>query len=49
MRGGTSPRHALLQACFTVLAKFAQAAGEVHYLWLRALGRRRRVVDWRQA
>jgi GT2 family glycosyltransferase len=47
VRGGASPRDARPLAAFTVLAKFPQALGQLQYFFLRGLGRRRRVVDWR--
>jgi len=47
VKGGVAPRDARLLACFTVLAKLPQAIGVVQYLASRALGRRRRLVDWR--
>jgi GT2 family glycosyltransferase len=49
VKGGVAPRDARLLAGFTVLAKLPQAIGQVQYLASRALGRRRRLVDWRIA
>lgn len=46
--GGATAPDARLLAVFTVLAKFPQAIGLVEYELLRARGRRRGVVDWRQ-
>ncbi|MBI5071121.1 MAG: glycosyltransferase family 2 protein [Deltaproteobacteria bacterium] len=47
VRAGDPPRDAALLACFTVLAKLPQAVGQLRFLLARALGRRRRLVDWR--
>jgi len=44
---GLSAPDARLQAFFLVLAKLPQALGQVEYLALRALGLRRRAIDWR--
>jgi GT2 family glycosyltransferase len=49
VRGGDAPRDARLLAFFTVLAKLPQALGLLQFLAFRALGRRRRLVDWRVA
>lgn len=49
VRAGVSAPEARLQALFTVIGKFPQALGQAQYAVLRALGRRRRVVDWRGA
>lgn len=49
VRDGVARRDARLLAAFTVLAKFPQAVGLLQYLAFRALGRRRRLVDWRVA
>jgi glycosyltransferase involved in cell wall biosynthesis len=49
VRGGMTPRDARLQALFIVLAKFPQVVGQAQFVALRALRRRRRVVDWRVA
>jgi hypothetical protein len=46
-RRGTPPDQARLQAAFTVLGKFAQAAGQVQFAATRLRRRRGRVVDWR--
>jgi len=48
-RDGAAPRDARLLAGFTVLAKLPQAVGVLQFLAARALGRRRRLVDWRAA
>jgi GT2 family glycosyltransferase len=48
-RRGLAPGDAALQAAFFVLAKFPQAIGQQQSRFLRAGGRRRRVVDWRVA
>jgi hypothetical protein len=48
-RAGVAPRDARLQAAFTVVGKLPQAIGQAHFVMLRGLGRRRRVVDWRSA
>jgi len=37
-----------LYARFTVLSKMPQAYGQLRYRWLRARGRRTRVIDWRE-
>jgi GT2 family glycosyltransferase len=47
VRRGASARDARLQSLFTVLGKFPEAIGQGQFAVLRALGRRRRVVDWR--
>ena len=44
---GAQGGDARLLATFTVLAKFPQAAGQAQFAILRAMGRGRRVVDWR--
>ncbi len=49
VRGGMALDDALLQAVFIVAAKVPQALGQAQFVVLRALGRRRRVVDWRVA
>lgn len=46
-RLGVPASDARLLACFTVLAKFPQAAGLAQFAIMRVLGRGRRVVDWR--
>jgi GT2 family glycosyltransferase len=48
-RRGFSGADARLHATFTVLGKFPQAWGVVQFALLRAVGRRRRVIDWRVA
>lgn len=47
VRRGVARRDALLQAFFTVLGKFPQAIGQVQFAFLRLVGKRRAVVDWR--
>jgi len=49
VRSGLEQRDARLQSAFMVLAKFPQVIGLAHFVAMRALGRRRRVVDWRVA
>jgi len=49
LRRGRARRDAALQALFTVLGKLPQALGQAQYALLRAMGRRRRVFDWRTA
>lgn len=49
LRAGMARDDALLQAMFIVAAKVPQALGQAQFVVLRALGRRRRVVDWRVA
>ena len=46
-RRGLAPRDARLLAFFTVLGKFPEGIGRTQYALLRALGRERKVVDWR--
>jgi GT2 family glycosyltransferase len=48
-RRGVAPRDARALAAFTVLGKFPQAIGQAQFKAMRLLGRRRRVVDWREA
>jgi GT2 family glycosyltransferase len=48
-RRGIAPRDARLLAFFTVLGKFPQAIGQAQFAFLRRMGRRRRIVDWRGA
>jgi hypothetical protein len=48
-RRGVTPRDAGALAAFTVLGKFPQAIGQAQFKAMRLLGRRRRVVDWREA
>jgi GT2 family glycosyltransferase len=49
VRDGDAPRDACLLAGFTVLAKLPQAVGQLQFHFSRALGRGRRLVDWRVA
>ncbi len=49
VRAGLPVREAALQAFFTVLGKLPEAIGQLQFTALRALGRRRRLVDWRVA
>lgn len=49
VQAGDAPRDARLLAGFTVLAKLPQAIGLLQFLAFTALGRRRRLVDWRVA
>ena len=46
-RRGLVPRDARLLAFFTVLGKIPEGIGKVQYALLRALGWRRKVIDWR--
>jgi GT2 family glycosyltransferase len=46
-RRGLAPRDARLLAFFTVLGKLPEGIGKTQYALLRALGRRRKVMDWR--
>jgi GT2 family glycosyltransferase len=47
VRSGVAARDARLQAAFLVLGKFPEAMGRAQFTVMRALGKRRRVVDWR--
>jgi GT2 family glycosyltransferase len=49
VRAGLAARVARLHALFTVVGKVPQAIGQGQFVLLRALGSRRRVVDWRTA
>ena len=46
-RRGLSASDSLLLAAFTVVGKFPQVAGQVHFRILRARGKVRPVIDWR--